>query len=455
MSYSNIHSVYFIGIGGIGMSALARYFNANDTGVAGYDRVSSSLTDDLVNEGIEIHFEDDPNGIPGDFLEVPVEKALVVYTPAIPSNHKELKFLKDGGYRILKRSEVLAEITLEKFTIAVAGTHGKTTVTSMIAHLLMKSQINFTAFIGGILQSYESNYLEFKGKGKEIMVVEADEFDRSFHLLRPDIAVITSVEPDHLDIYESQSKIEDAFLEFADGLKPNGKLLVHQQVLPLFREAISYGTDGDFNYSISNLGTEISKIQFNTPRGDQWSVEISASGLHNIENAVAGLAVGQLVGLEHQALLEGLRDFPGVKRRFEKVFEREELIFIDDYAHHPTELKASISAVKKLYPDKFLTVVFQPHLFSRTRDFASAFAASLDLADEVFLMEIYAAREEPIEGISSKNILEKMNQGKARVLGSEEILQLIGEKREGVIMTLGAGDIDRLVKPIKEILTGS
>ncbi len=429
------------------MSGLARYFNSNNTGVSGYDRVSSDLTQKMEDEGIEIHFDDNPDLIPGEFLNQEMEKTLVVYTPAIPEDHKELNYLRSKGYKVQKRSEVLAEITLQKFTIAVAGTHGKTTVTSMIAHLFMESDVNFSAFVGGVLQDYESNYLRNPGQGKEIIVVEADEFDRSFHRLRPDIAVITSVEADHLDIYGSAQELEKAFLDFASCLKPGGKLLVQERFASLFQNAISYGTNGNYSYSSSVSASGV-ELVYNRPGREDLLSNIQVRGDHNIENASAALAVGDLIGLGNKELSEGLNNYPGVKRRFEKVFESEERVLIDDYAHHPTEIKAAILAARKLYPEQTLTVLFQPHLFSRTRDFADEFAKSLDLADQAMILEIYPAREKPIEGVNSELLIGKMEKS-AIPVSKEEVIERLEDKR-GVVLILGAGDIDRLVEPLKQ-----
>ncbi len=455
MSVKNIHSAYFIGIGGIGMSALARYFNSNNTAVAGYDRVSTSLTDDLEKEGIEIHFSDDPQLIPGYLFDVPREETLVVYTPAIPPDHREMNFLKKEGFNLVKRSEALANLTLEKFSIAVAGTHGKTTVTSMIAHLLMDCDTNFTAFIGGILKDYETNYLTSRQDGPEIMVVEADEFDRSFHRLQPDVAVITSVEADHLDVYENTEGLRSAFLDFAGRMRPSGKLLVHEDFSQMFSGATSYGTNGDYHYSINSTTDDLSEFVLSTPAGEELTIKAPITGKHNIENAVAGLAACHISGVDAQKLSSGLEDYPGVKRRFEKVIETPDLIYIDDYAHHPTELRESISAAREKYKGKDLTVIFQPHLYSRTRDFADGFAESLSLADNILLMDIYPARELPIEGVSSEIILQKIKGKNARLVNKDEIPELMAGKKDAVIMTLGAGDIDRLVEPIKNALKES
>ncbi len=452
MSKGKPHNAYFIGIGGIGMSALARYLNSSDTRVAGYDRVSTSLTDELEREGIHVHFDDDPVLIPEYILAAPVNESLVVYTPAIPSDHRELGFLRDKGFEPIKRSELLASISLDKYSICIAGTHGKTTVTSMVAHLLMESEANFSAFIGGILKGYDSNYLNGQNEGMEMIVLEADEFDRSFLRLQPNVAVITSVEADHLDIYGDQNSLINSFKEFANKLKTGGKLLVHQDFVSGFDGAVSYGTNGDYRYSMTSTEFGKSSFLFSTPSGEEIEIDIPVFGKHNVENAVASLAACHLSGIETEKLSVGLSNYPGVKRRFEKIYDSGELIYIDDYAHHPTELRETISAAKKQFPDKRVSVVFQPHLFTRTRDFAEGFAASLNLADEVFLLDIYPAREEPIEGVDSNMILELMDHRNAELVGVQRVLEILKDKKEGVLLTLGAGDIDRLVEPIHQIL---
>ena len=461
MNFENLNSAYFIGIGGIGMSALARYFNAKGISVSGYDKTSTKLTDELIDEGIKIHFHDDVDLIPVEILADQMDKkeqVLIVYTPAISNSNKELNYLKENSYSIKKRSEVLGLITHDMFTIAVAGTHGKTTTVSIITHLLKHSGYDCTSFLGGISVNYNTNYIQ---GDNNVIVVEADEFDRSFLTLRPDISVITSMDADHLDVYESKQNLEESFVSFAKNLKPGGKIIVHDQLksklansLETTAQSYSISDSGDFRFvNIKVLQDSYGySLDLVSPLGDYQDFTFSYRGSHNIENALAAVAVAQNLGIDNAKINEGLKTYKGVKRRFEIVHSSERTIYIDDYAHHPDEISAMAESVKELYPDKRVTVIFQPHLYSRTRDFMNEFASSLDLFDEVILLPIYPAREEPIEGITSDVLLEKLKCDHKSLLSEDELLSNIQNRKLEVLLTLGAGDIDQYVQPIKQIL---
>ncbi len=443
---SEIKSIYLIGIGGIGMSALARYFNNRGVKISGYDKTPSSLTDELQLEGIEIHFEE-------NISLLPKEIDLVVYTPAVPNEHVELVYFRKNNYDVIKRSDLLEEVTKDAFTIAVAGTHGKTTTTSMIAHLLKSSGYDCTAFLGGITVNYNTNFLSGKNN---VIVVEADEYDRSFLKLHPDISIITSADPDHLDIYGTGEEVVKSFIDFAHQLKKDGSLIVKHE-LP-FRNSLHelknfsysvYDYEADFTCTNENLlnGT----FQFDVIAGENTinEIHLGVGGMHNVENAVAAAAVGMLLKISPQKIREGLESFKGVKRRFEYIIQREDLVFIDDYAHHPNEIKAFLTAVREIFPDKKITCIFQPHLFSRTRDFADEFAATLSLAHDVFLLPIYPAREEPIPGVTSQMIADKMEGVNVNVTEKQGLIRALDISKPEVIVTVGAGDIDQLIEPIK------
>ena len=452
----DIRKIYFIGIGGIGMSALARYFRFHGKEVSGYDKTSTPLTRQLESEGIAVHYEDNPDLAPRD-------ADMVVYTPAVPKDHKELLYYQQHQYPILKRSDVLGEITNSSFNICVAGTHGKTTITTMIAHILRHSGYGCNAFLGGIAVNYNSNFWSDR---RNVCVVEADEYDRSFLKLSPNIAVITAMDADHLDIYGTAAEVEQAFIDFAGRLKPDG-LLVSKWGLKRGGELRG---DHHLTYSLQHagpgpdvyaFGITMNEGSYNfSVRAKDWTLNeivLNMGGMHNVENVTAAIAVAHHLGIEDEKIKEAVAAFKGVKRRFEYIIKEPGLIFIDDYAHHPEELKALISGAKGLFGGRKCTVLFQPHLFTRTRDFADAFAASLDLADEVFLLPIYPARELPIEGVSSELIAEKMRPGKAVVCDKKELMEIIKDKvgHDGeleLVITAGAGDIDTLVGPIKAIL---
>lgn len=447
MNLNSIHNVYFIGIGGIGMSALARYFVANGKHVAGYDKTKTEITDSLENLGVKVHFEDSVAYIGSPFLNP--ETTLVVYTPAVPKDHKELVYFKNSFYEVLKRSAVLGEITKNTFCLAVAGTHGKTTTTSILGHLLNECNVEVTAFLGGISQNYNSNLIL---NGTKVTVVEADEFDRSFLTLSPDFASITSMDADHLDIYGEAEELEKSFIEFSKKIKPNGKLFV-KNGLPL--EGITYGIEDDSDYSAQNIKIENGAYIFDvkTPNATLKNFKFNLPGRHNLSNALIALAMSVEYGIPQQQLAKALASYAGVKRRFTYHIKTNDLVFIDDYAHHPEEIKAVYQAVREMYPNQKVLAVFQPHLYSRTRDFVDEFAQSLSQFDEVVLLDIYPARELPIEGVSSKWLLDKIQNPNKKLIQKSEIISEIKQSNAQIILTIGAGDIGEEVKRIKEALS--
>ena len=438
--------VYFIGIGGIGMSAIARWFNANGKRVAGYDRTQTLLTDKLVEEGIAITFEDSESTIPEEFKE----NTLVVYTPAIPEDNVQYNYFKSQNIELYKRSQVLGMITEDYLTIAVAGTHGKTTTSTMIAHLLHSAGEECTAFLGGISTNLNSNLLLAKNDLEQIIVVEADEFDRSFLTLFPDIAVVTSVEADHLDIYGKADSLVDSFKKFAAKIDGDGTLIVQNEFASHFNADFNYSkSEGD--YYAENRRVENGRVYFDakTPDGYIRNIPLNQPGHHNMENALAAIAVAQQLDIPKKKIIEAFETYSGVKRRFEYVVKSDNFTYIDDYAHHPTEIKAFLSSIKELYPDKKLTAIFQPHLYSRTRDFAEGFSESLSIADELILLDIYPARELPIEGVNSEMLVEKITCD-VQLSKKEQVISLLKEKNNlEVLVTVGAGDIDTLVAEIK------
>ena len=430
------------------MSGLARYFHSKGICVNGYDKTPTELTKELEAEGIKIHYEDNT-----DLLDRSAE--LVIYTPAVPDNCGEMTFYRENGYSMMKRSEVLGELTKDKFTIAVAGTHGKTSITTLISHLLKHSGKNVSAFIGGISKNYNSNVLI--AERTDVMVVEADEYDRSFHALFPDIAVISAMDADHLDIYGSKEKLEEAFMQFASHVKKRDGTLIMKKGLPYPEDAkslITYSLKGGTDAYAENIMIESYKYKFDLVSGRERinNIEFSVPGMHNIENAVAAATAALLAGLEAEQIKAGLESYEGVVRRFDYRVNREDLVYIDDYAHHPEELKACISAVKEFYKGRKVSGIFQPHLYSRTRDLAEGFAEALDMLDELILLDIYPARELPIEGVTSKIILDKMNLKEKILCSKDEVLDILKNKKIEVLLTLGAGDIDTLVKPIENLL---
>ncbi|MCG8388154.1 MAG: UDP-N-acetylmuramate--L-alanine ligase [Cytophagales bacterium] len=448
-------SAYFIGIGGIGMSALARWFKTNGYFVAGYDRVSTALTRQLEEEGIDVHYEDDVQRIPG---QVTKDRCLLVITPAIPRSHNELNYLQEKGFVPYKRSQILGMISRDFNTVAVAGTHGKTTTSSMIAHILKYSGLDITAFLGGIATNYDSNFIANNGPGV-IAVVEADEFDRSFLTLYPDIAVVTSTDADHLDIYGDANSLKGSFKTFIGQIKKAGKLFVAERIASELiennntRPTKTYGIDRGQLFA-SNITIEDGFFVFDYC-DEQYNIEkisLGVPGFHNVENAVAAIAVSLELGVTPGQAKAGMESYRGVKRRFEYILRSDKLVFVDDYAHHPVEIESFLRSLKALYPGKKITAIFQPHLYTRTRDFVDGFASSLALADELILLDIYPAREEPIEGVTSSLIYDKVTVNAKILIQKEELLDLVASKEFDVVATIGAGDIDQLVQPMKEQL---
>ncbi|GAB3917218.1 UDP-N-acetylmuramate--L-alanine ligase [Mucilaginibacter boryungensis] len=449
MELRNIQRVYLAGIGGIGMSGLARYFRHLGCIVCGYDKTSTDLTVALQNEGICIIYDDRPDFIPMSF-STRDEGTLIIYTPAIPKDSKIMQFFKQKGFELFKRSQVLGLISKGMYTIAVAGTHGKTTTSCMIAHILKDSGRDCSAFLGGIAANYQSNVLY---GDNDIMVVEADEYDRSFLTLYPNIAIITSMDADHLDIYGDHSHLTESFRMFASQIKDGGTLIYHKGLSPQ-HDGITYARDEDAGAMAKNVRIEEGDFHFDFQNATHLikDIRMGIAGMHNIDNATAAIQAALLLDIDPQAIKKALGSFKGVKRRFEYIVKNEAHIYIDDYAHHPEELRAAISSVKKLYPDKKLTTVFQPHLFTRTRDFVDGFAEVLDMSDELLLLDIYPARELPIEGVDSNMILRRMKLANKRVCGKQEALDIIRDEQPGLLLTVGAGDIDQLVQPLKNIL---
>lgn len=451
MNLKDIKNIYFLGIGGIGMSALARYFKSMGANVGGYDKTPTALTDELQREGIDVTFEDDVNALPK-------EVDLVVYTPAIPKDHKGFNYYKDNNYNLRKRSEVLGIISADRFTIAVAGSHGKTTVSSMVAHILTHSGFGCSAFLGGIAVNYNSNFLN---GNSDVVVVEADEFDRSFHRLAPDMAVITAVDTDHLDIYGSKEAIDEAFVEFSNRIAEDGFLVMKskqsiEENLPVLDKAFYslndteadvycskyWVVDGGYLFNLNYYGKELKGYRLNI------------GGFHNIENAIAAIAIAMELKITDDKIKAALASFKGIKRRFEKLVETDKVVFIDDYAHHPEEIRVLMESVKELYPKKKITAVFQPHLFTRTRDLAEGFANALSIADEVLLLDIYPARELPIEGVTSQLIFDKITSPNKIAVTKQQLVETVKQLNgTEVLVTIGAGDIDKYLADIKAVLT--
>lgn len=451
----HIAAVYFLGIGGIGMSALARYYHALGYRVAGYDKTPSPLLEELQEAGIEVVYDDKLTSIPDSISRKDPDDVLWVYTPAIPEDHPQLVFLKSKGVELLKRAQVLGRITKGRMTLAVAGTHGKTTTSTLLAHLLREGGIDCTAFLGGISGNYGTNYLQALNVDTAPVVVEADEFDRSFLQLQPNKAIITSVDADHLDIYASAEEFRKGFEDFAR-LLPSDGLLVQKEGLELssLARTYSYSVEGNGEYRAENIrivgGTYHFDLVTNDTRIDDLTLGLP--GRHNMENAVAASALALSMGVSRENLGKGLASFKGVKRRFEYIIKEKAQIFIDDYAHHPEELRACISSIRELYPNQAICGIFQPHLFSRTRDFMDGFAESLSLLDTCLLMPIYPARELPLKGIDSQVLLDKLTCREKLLLNPEEVLSWVSKHRPKLVVTLGAGDIDRLVPHIREEL---
>ncbi len=446
MNLNQIQNVYFIGIGGIGMSAIARYFKFIGKNVAGYDKTPTHLTEELEQEGIQIHFEDSIALIGQEYLNK--DNTLVVITPAVPKSHSEWNYFLDNGFVVKKRAEVLGIITKDTFCFAVAGTHGKTTTSSILGHILYESGADVTSFLGGIVENYNSNLI---GNGKTVTVVEADEFDRSFLHLHPNIACVTSMDADHLDIYGDKASIEASFIEFANKVEDKTKLFVTNG-LPL--EAITVGVNDDSQFVAKNIRIEDGWYVFDveTPTETITNLKFGLPGRHNLTNALLALAMAKTFGTPTDAIAKAFLTFKGVRRRFSFQIRKPDFVYIDDYAHHPTEINAVHQAVRELYPGKKVLAVFQPHLFSRTRDFADDFAKSLSQFDEVFLMEIYPARELPMEGITSSWLLDKMENKNKRLVQKSELIALMQASDAPVVVTIGAGDVGEMVPEIKKAL---
>ncbi len=439
MNLKTIHNVYFVGIGGIGMSALARYFSENGKVVAGYDKTPSPITKSLEEIGVELHFEDAVKNIPISFLDK--KATLVVYTPAVPKNHLELNYFIDNGYTVLKRAEVLGEITKNTFCLAVAGTHGKTTTSSILGHIMQPEKA--TSFLGGIAENYNSNLILGEDK---VSVVEADEFDRSFLKLSPNIACVTSMDADHLDIYGENEMLQQSFVEFAN--KVSDTLIVAKG---LSLKGLTYAVNEDADYKAFNVRIEVGKYIFDvqTPTSQIKDIEFHLPGNHNMMNALAALAMADVYGVSLDKIKEQLKSFRGVQRRFSYKIKTDDVVLIDDYAHHPTEIKAVAQSVREMFPNEKVLAVFQPHLFSRTRDFADDFAAALSLFDEVLLLDIYPARELPIEGVTSSWLLDKMTLENKKLVSKEKLSDEVLKSESKIVAMLGAGDIGLLVEEVK------
>ena len=450
--------IYFLGIGGIGMSALARWFRVNGYEVAGYDKTPTVLTDALQAEGMAVHFTEDVGQIPAHFRQNQAQ-TLVVYTPAVPKTHAEYIYLSENGFTIQKRSQVLGLLAGRMKTVAVAGTHGKTTTSSMVAHILRHAGVNCAAFLGGITQNYGTNFLlnePADDLSEVVCVVEADEFDRSFLTLFPHLAIVTSTDADHLDIYGDKEAVLQSFGAFVSQIDANG-VFFQKEGLSLTdktkAEVRAYSLETG-HYHSQNLRIDAACFVFDLvhPAGIIADIRMTMPGFHNVENAIAAGAVALALGLSEEAIRNGLNSYRGVKRRFEYILQTKDSIFIDDYAHHPAEVRAFLSSVKALYPDQELTVVFQPHLFSRTRDFADEFAESLSIADHVWVFDIYPARESPIDGVTSELIVRNVRSKTASLCTKDQLVGVVREKKPSLLVTIGAGDIDKLLPLLKESL---
>ncbi len=445
MNLNQIHNVYFIGIGGIGMSALARYFKSIGKNVSGYDKTETELTNELIESGIDIHFKDEIGLIPTDYY---IENTLVVITPAVPTTHSQWNYFLEREFVVKKRAEVLGLITKDTFCFAVAGTHGKTTTSSILGHILYQSGADVTSFLGGIVENYNSNLI---GTGKSITVVEADEFDRSFLHLYPNIACVTSMDADHLDIYGDSAAIEASFLEFANKITDKSQLFIAKN---LDLEGVTVAVNENADYKAYNVRIDNGNYVFDvqTPTEVISNLQFGLPGKHNLTNALMALAMAKTFGTSNDDIAAALKSFKGIKRRFSYQIKESNLVYIDDYAHHPTEIDAVYQAVSELYPNQKVLAIFQPHLFSRTRDFADGFAKSLSKFDEVLLLDIYPARELPIEGITSSWLLEKMTNEHKKVVSKTDLIAQILKSEAKIIVTIGAGDIGELVHSIKQAL---
>lgn len=453
MSYQNY---YFLGIGGIGMSALARYFHTKGYAVAGYDRTASELTQHLEKEGIPVHYEDDTKLIPAPFTQA--ESTLIVYTPAVPADHSERLFFEQNGFCLMKRAQVLGEITRLQKGICIAGTHGKTTTSTMTAHLLKQSHVDCNAFLGGISKNYDTNLL--LSTTSDYVVIEADEYDRSFHQLSPYMAVITAADPDHLDIYGTPEAYRESFEHFTSLIREGGCLIIKKgvSIQPRLQQNVHCYTyavneDADFKADNVRIGNGDIVFDFSTPTETIRDIRLGVPVPVNVENGTAAMALAWLAGATPDELRQGMASFKGIHRRFDIQLKSDKVVFIDDYAHHPTELATSISSIKAVYAGRKVCGIFQPHLYTRTRDFATEFAQALSLLDEVILLDIYPAREQPIEGVTSKIIFDGITSQNKTLCTKEELLPLLRKKDDfDVLATFGAGNIDRLLPEIKQLL---
>jgi UDP-N-acetylmuramate--alanine ligase len=445
MNLNQIRNVFFIGIGGIGMSALARYFKAIGKNVSGYDKTPSMLTDELIDSGIAIHFEDRIDLIPKEYY---IENTLVIITPAVPVTHSQWNFFLEREYQVKKRAEVLGIITKDTFCFAVAGTHGKTTTSSILGHILFESGADVTAFVGGIVENYNSNLI---GTGKTVTVVEADEFDRSFLHLHPNIACVTSMDADHLDIYGTSEEIEASFVEFANKVDDKSQLFITNE-LPI--EGVTCAVNEEAVYKAFNVrvgnGSYVFDVQ--TPTETIRDIAFGLPGRHNLMNALMALAMAKTFGTSSEAIAKALASFKGIRRRFSYQIKMPNLVYIDDYAHHPTEINAVHQAVRELYPNQKVLAIFQPHLFSRTKDFADDFAKSLSLFDEVVLLDIYPARELPMPGITSEWLMNKMTNENKKLVSKDDLIPTILAADARIVVTIGAGDLGEMVPSIKKAL---
>ncbi len=438
----NSKSIFFLGIGGIGMSAIARFFKSSGQAVFGYDRFQSELCKQLESEGMKIHYEDDTELLS---KKIEPQNTLVVYTPAIPSDNKHLAYFQENGYTLIKRARLLGEIAAEQQCLAIAGTHGKTTTSSLLAHLFRANGQNISAFLGGISTNYQTNF--WGSRKTEILVAEADEYDRSFLNLKPDAAAITSTDADHLDIYGEENSLKETFQTFASSVKD--LLLVHENAG--LANGLRYGLSADAQYRATNIRIEDHHYTYDLiyPQGQIKDIKLGLPGRYNVENSIAAAGIGLHYGLSEEEVKLGLESFKGVKRRFEYHIKQDDLVYIDDYAHHPREIEALALSIKELYPEKKITAIFQPHLYSRTRDFMPQFADSLALFDELILLDIYPARERPIAGVTANALLELIPSDTKSLAARQEIINRFSKEKPQVILTIGAGDIDQLVPALK------
>lgn len=455
MESNNIRSVYFVGAGGIGMSAILRYFLKGGYNVGGYDKTPTPLTEQLIKEGALIHYEESVEAIPECFRNK--AQTLVVFTPAIPEDHAELQWFRQNGFEVQKRAQVLGYISKKQKAVCVAGTHGKTTTSTMAAHLLHQSSVDCNAFLGGISKNYGTNYI--LSEKSEYVVIEADEFDRSFHWLTPQMTVITSTDPDHLDIYGTKEAYLESFRKYTSLIKPGGYLIIHKglEMKPDVQEGVTtyeYSrTEGDYHAENIRIGGGEIIFDFISPKGRINDIKLGVPVSINIDNGIAAMALAQLCGATDEELRRGMESFGGVDRRFDFKLKTDKVVYLSDYAHHPNEIEKSVKSVRELYSDKRIAAIFQPHLYTRTRDFYREFADSLSLLDKVYLCDIYPAREEPIPGVTSALIYDNLRQGiDKHLISKEQILQSVSTGRFDVLITLGAGDIENYSEQIVEIL---